>query len=111
MSRSVYEQGGAPDTAVVADQHEFSGARGVCSAAYDDGREAGLCQDPSIVRHPGSAPNEGSARVDLPSWFLPRPAPHADPGAIAAFERLFAATVERGAGTVIDYRLLAPKWQ
>jgi hypothetical protein len=52
-----------------------------------------------------------SARIELPSWFSPRPAPHPDPDTVAAFERLFAATVERGAGTVINYTLLAPKWQ
>src|SRR6266700_1155585 len=54
---------------------------------------------------PGSAPNEGSAPIDLPSSFLPRPGLHRDPGAIADFERLFAATIERGAGTVINYTL------
>jgi hypothetical protein len=54
---------------------------------------------------------EGSAGVELPRWFLPRPAPPPDPGTIAAFERLFAATVERGPGTVIDYTLRAPRWQ
>jgi hypothetical protein len=55
--------------------------------------------------------NEGSERQTLPQWFWPRPAPDLDPGTIAAFERLFAATLEREAGTLIDYTLLAPKWQ
>ena len=55
--------------------------------------------------------HEGSAHIELPRWFSPRPAPRPDPGTLAAFERLFAATVERGAGTVINYTLRAPKWQ
>jgi hypothetical protein len=63
------------------------------------------CQNPGLSHY------EGSARIELPRWFLPRPTPHTDPGTIAAFERLFTATVERGAGTLIDYTLLAPKWQ
>jgi hypothetical protein len=44
-------------------------------------------------------------------YFSPRPAPDPDPDTTAAFERLFAATVEHGAATVIDYTLPAPKWQ
>ena len=55
--------------------------------------------------------NQESARIGLPHWFSPRPAPPPDPGTIATFEQLFAATVERGPGTVIDYALVAPKWQ
>jgi hypothetical protein len=55
--------------------------------------------------------NGGYAGGELPRWFSPRPGPHPDPDTLAAFERLFAATLERGAGAVIEYTLLAPKWQ
>ncbi len=64
-----------------------------------------MCQNPDPTL------NQGNARLEHPRWFLPRPAARPDSSTIAAFERLFAATVERGAGTVIDYTLLAPKWQ
>jgi hypothetical protein len=47
----------------------------------------------------------------VPPYFAARPSPDPDPDTAAAFERLFAATVERGLGTVIDYTLPAPKWQ
>ncbi len=47
----------------------------------------------------------------LPSHFLPRPPMSLDPATIAAFENLFAASVERGPGSPIEYRLSAPKWQ
>jgi hypothetical protein len=47
----------------------------------------------------------------LPSYFSPRPAGVLDSATIAAFERLFAETVEREAGALIDYTLAAPKWQ
>lgn len=49
--------------------------------------------------------------MDIPSYFSPRPGSEPDPDMIAAFERLFATTVERGDNTVIDYTLAAPKWQ
>lgn len=49
--------------------------------------------------------------MEMPPYFAPRPAPEPTRDTLAAFERLFAATVERGAGTLIDYTLPAPKWQ
>lgn len=52
-----------------------------------------------------------SLRLDLPPGFLPRPGPPPDRGTIAAFERLFAATLQREQGAVIEYTLAAPKWQ
>ena len=58
-----------------------------------------------------STPNVVNPHMELPCCFSPRPTPRPDCGTIAAFERLFAKTVERGAGRVIDYTLVAPKWQ
>ena len=49
--------------------------------------------------------------MELSHWFSPRPAPCPDVDTCAGFERLFAATLECGPGTVINYTLLAPKWQ
>lgn len=49
--------------------------------------------------------------METPPYFLPRPATEPDAETIAAFERLYAAAVARGAGAVISYTLSAPKWQ
>jgi hypothetical protein len=49
--------------------------------------------------------------MTLPSYFLPRPPFAPDPSTVAAFERLFAESVERGPGDWIEYALSAPKWQ
>src|SRR5690242_11648722 len=49
--------------------------------------------------------------MQMPAHFLPQP--EADWGAetLAAFERLYAQTVEPGKGAEIAYPLSAPKWQ
>src|SRR5438046_950148 len=52
-----------------------------------------------------------SAEIELPRWFLPRPAAHPDIGTCGSFEQLLASTVERGAGTIIDYTLPAPEFR
>ncbi|MBV9359193.1 MAG: hypothetical protein JO023_27095 [Chloroflexi bacterium] len=49
--------------------------------------------------------------MELPRYFLPRPDLQLNARTIADFERLFAATVERGDGAVIEYTLAAPRWQ
>ena len=54
---------------------------------------------------------DDSTPRQLPGWFWPRPGPPPDAGTVAAFERLFAATLEREPGGVIDYTLPVPKWQ
>lgn len=45
-----------------------------------------------------------------PYW-LTRPGPEPDAAARAEFDALLEAAVAAGPGTVIDYRLAAPKWQ
>jgi hypothetical protein len=53
-----------------------------------------------------------SARASsFPRWFAPRPASRPDPETVAAFEQLFAAILQSGGGSLIDYTLPAPKWQ
>jgi hypothetical protein len=47
----------------------------------------------------------------LPSYYLTRPAMDLDAETIAAFERLYAESVESGTGAEINYTLSAPKWQ
>ena len=56
-----------------------------------------------------SGQNERRDRVS--PLVLAAPGAQTDIGTRGAFEQLLAATVERGAGTIIDYTLPAPKWQ
>ena len=47
--------------------------------------------------------------MQLPDYWLKRPT--AEPGHKADFDRLLAATLERGPNSPIPYDLAAPKWQ
>ncbi len=49
--------------------------------------------------------------MQLPDYFMPRPAANYDAETIAAFEHLYATGVEHGSGAKIEYALTAPKWQ
>lgn len=49
--------------------------------------------------------------MELPAYFLKRPAVEASPATIAGFERLYRQFVEPGTGAEIPYDLDASKWQ
>jgi hypothetical protein len=52
-----------------------------------------------------------SAPMQLPAYWLPRPAPPPDAETRASFDRLLERALRRGPDHAIDYRLHAPKWQ
>lgn len=49
--------------------------------------------------------------MDLPDYWVPRPAPGPDARTVAEFDRTLADAVSDGPARFIDYRLAAPKWQ
>lgn len=49
--------------------------------------------------------------MDLPDFWMPRPAPGPDAATRAEFDRLLDEAVAAGPDQCIDYRLAAPKWQ
>jgi hypothetical protein len=67
------------------------------------------------VGHEPRPPQEDSRlfkemTMDMPEYYLTRPSTWTDAD-VSGFERLYADQVEPGAGTEIDYRLDAPRWQ
>jgi hypothetical protein len=49
--------------------------------------------------------------MQLPDYWLPRPAALLDSATRAAFDALLSAAAAGAPGAPIDYRLAAPKWQ
>jgi hypothetical protein len=49
--------------------------------------------------------------MQLPSYWLPRPAMQLDQTTQAAFDQLLTTALVQGTGPLLDYTLAAPKWQ
>jgi hypothetical protein len=49
--------------------------------------------------------------MEVPAYYLPRPAMDHGAVTVAAFEHLYAEAVAQGDGRVIDYALPVPRWQ
>jgi hypothetical protein len=52
-----------------------------------------------------------SAMSQMPDYLLPRPPMPTDPATLQAFDTLYDDAVARGAGSLINYDLAAPRWQ